>query len=57
MIPEGGGVVTLANNSFAVDEKYPIQGYYQCAVNVSYMKGEARSEKLHLQFQGKVFIS
>ena len=57
VIPEGGGVVKLANNSFAVDEKYPIQGYYQCAVNASYMKEEARSEKLHLQFQGKVFIS
>ena len=54
----GGGVVKLTNNSFAGDEKYCIQGYYQCAVfNASYMKEEARSKKLYLQFQGNVFMS
>ena len=58
VIPMGGGVVKLTNNSFAGDEKYCIQGYYQCAVfNASYMKEEARSKKLHLQFQGNVFMS
>ena len=57
MIPEGGGVVKLTDDSFQSDEKYRIQGYYQCVVfNSSYMKEQARSEKLHLQFQGNVFI-
>ena len=57
-IPKGGGVVKLTNNSFKVDEKYAVQGYYQCAVfNTRYMKEEAKSEKLHLQFQGNAFIS
>ena len=57
VIPEGGGVVKLTDDSFKSDEKYRIQGYYQCVVfNSSYMKEQARSEKLHLQFQGNVFI-
>ena len=57
-IPKGGGVVKLRNNNFKVKLKYPIQGYYQCAIfNASYMREEARSQKLHLQFQGNVFIS
>ena len=58
MVPQSGGVVKLTNNSFNVVEKYHIQGYYQCAVfNASYMEEEERSKKVHLQFQGNVFIS
>ena len=58
MIPKGGGVVKLTNNYFEVNVKYPIQGYYQCAIFKSgYMKEEARSQKVHLQFQGNVSIS
>ena len=58
VIPKGGGVVKLTNNNFRVNVKYPIQGYYQCAIfNASYMKEEARSKKVHLQFQGNVSIS
>ena len=58
VIPKGGGVIKVTNNSFKVDEKYAIQGYYQCAVfNTRYMKEEVRSEKLHLQFHGNAFIS
>ena len=58
VIPKGGGVVKLTNNNFGVNVKYPIQGYYQCVIfNASYMKEEARSKKVHLQFQGNVSIS
>ena len=58
VVPQGGGVVKLTNNSFNNVEKYPIQGYYQCAVfKASYMKEEERSKKVHLQFQGNVFNS
>ena len=56
-VPKGEGVVKLINNSFKVDEKYLIQGYYHCVVfNARYMRKEARSKKLHLQFQGNIFI-
>ena len=56
-VPKGGGVVKLANISSKVDEKYTIQGYYQCAVfNPTYMTEESRSKTLHLQFQGNIFI-
>ena len=58
IVPKGGGVVKLRNNNFKVEEKCAVQGYYQCAVfNARYMKEEARSKKLHLQFQGNIFIS
>lgn len=57
VIPKSGGVVKLTNNNFKVNVKYPIQGYYQCAIfNASYMKEEVRSQKVHLQFQGNVSI-
>ena len=58
VVIEGGGVVKLTNIIFEVAKKYPIQGYYQCAVfHASYKKVEERSEKVHLQFKGNVFIS
>ena len=56
-IPKGGGVVKLPNHSFIGNEKFIIQGYYQCVVfDPNYMKEEVRSEKLHLKFQGKIFV-
>ena len=59
-IPEGGGVFPLRAKRFQAEPSsmHIIQGYYQCAVfDPRYMKEEVRSEKLHLQFQGNVFIN
>lgn len=56
-IPKGGGVVKLPNHSFIGNEKFIIQGYYQCVVfDPNYMKEEVRSEKLRLKFQGNIFV-
>lgn len=56
-IPKGGGVVKLPNHSFIGNKNFIIQGYYQCFVfDPNSMKEELRSEKLHLKFQGTIFL-